>query len=107
MGLRTTPRASWVLCRGSSLRRDGRRRRGRCRQAAALKFADGCLERYREGAFAADEIRPLQFESETVALLGDLEGVGGECDDVVATVDPERAFESLLEGSHVRFPLPF
>jgi hypothetical protein len=35
-----------------------------------------------------------------VALLGDFEGVGRECDDVVAAVDPELAFECLFEGRH-------
>jgi hemolysin activation/secretion protein len=35
-----------------------------------------------------------------MALLGHFEGVGRECDDVVAAVDSKRAFESLFEGRH-------
>ena len=35
-----------------------------------------------------------------MALPGDFEGVGRECDDIVAAVDSERTFECLFEGRH-------
>lgn len=52
----------------------------------SLEFPDGCVKRYREGTFAADEIGPLEFYSEAVTLLGNFERIRGESNDVFASI---------------------
>jgi hypothetical protein len=55
----------------------------------ALESADGRVKGYRQRAFAADEIGPLEFYSEAVTLFGNFQRIGGECNDVFAPIYAE------------------
>ena len=60
---------------------------GNGRSVVWRKFSERSVEGYRQRTFSANEFRPLEFNPEATAFLGDFERIGVQGNDVVALFD--------------------